>query len=70
MSVTYLIMQYRVQYIIAPVDMMGQSKPRWWASISMKKAKVEFTLNFLCDFICCFQWSVSSWVDAAPSPFI
>lgn len=69
MSVTYLIMQYRVQYIIAPVDSMGTEQPRRLARLSMKKAKVEFTLNFLCDFICSFQWWASSCVDAAPNPF-
>ena len=52
MSVTYLIMQYSVQYIIAPVIfLMGQRKTEGLASLSMKKAKVEFTLNFLCDFL-------------------
>lgn len=30
MSVTYLIMQYSVQYIIAPVILMGQRKQRGW----------------------------------------
>lgn len=28
MSVTYLIMQYRVQYIIAPVDSMGTEQTK------------------------------------------
>jgi len=50
MSVTYL-MQYSVQYIIAPVILIGQRKTEGLASLSMKKAKVEFTLNFLCDFL-------------------
>lgn len=50
MSVTYL-MQYSVQYIIAPVIFRGQRKQRGLASLSMIKAKVEFTLNFLCDFL-------------------
>lgn len=44
-------MQYSVQYIIAPVIFRGQRKQRGLASLSMKKAKVEFTLNFLCDFL-------------------
>lgn len=44
-------MQYSVQYIIAPVIFWGQRKQRGLASLSMKKAKVEFTLNFLCDFL-------------------
>lgn len=50
MSVTYL-MQYSVQYIIAPVIFDGTKKTEGLASLSMKKAKVEFTLNFLCDFL-------------------
>lgn len=52
MSVTYL-MQYSVQYIIAPCHFDGTVKTEGLASTkkSMKKAKVEFTLNFLCDFL-------------------
>lgn len=50
MSVTYL-MQYSVQYIIAPVIFDGTKKTEGLASLSMKKAKVEFTFNFLCDFL-------------------
>lgn len=50
MSVTYL-MQYSVQYIIAPVIFDGTKETEGLASLSMKKAKVEFTLNFLCDFL-------------------
>lgn len=38
MSVTYL-MQYSVQYIIAPVILMGQSKPRGLDNLSMKRPK-------------------------------
>lgn len=45
-------MQYSVQYIIAPVIFFdGTKKTEGLASLSMKKAKVEFTLNFLCDFL-------------------
>lgn len=44
-------MQYSVQYIIAPVIFDGTKKTEGLASLSMKKAKVEFTLNFLCDFL-------------------
>lgn len=42
MSVTYL-MQYSVQYIIAPVIFDDTKKTEGLASLSMKKAKVEFT---------------------------
>lgn len=60
MSVTYL-MQYSVQYIIAPVILFSLFL-FWWdkekkmggglASLSMKnqKAKVEFTWKNFCDF--------------------
>lgn len=60
-------MQYRVQYIIAPFISDGTKKTEGLASLSMKKAKVEFTLNFLCDFLSVLflEWWRSSWVDAA-----
>lgn len=48
MSVTYL-MQYSVQYIIAPVIFDGTKKTEGLASLSMKKAKVELTFNSVCD---------------------
>lgn len=63
MSVTYL-MQYRVQYIIAPVIFDGIKKTEGLARLSMKKAKVEFTLNFLCDFLSVL-FSSSDWALAS-----
>lgn len=69
MSVTYL-MQYSVQYIIAPVIFDGTKKTEGLASLSMKKAKVEFTFTFLCDFlsVLLFKWRLSSCVNAALIP--
>lgn len=45
MLVTY-IMQYSVQYIIAPVIFDGETKTEGLAHLRMKKAKVGFTFSF------------------------
>lgn len=69
MSVTYL-MQYGVQYIIAPVIFDGTKKTEGLASLSMKKAKVEFTSIFLCDFLLVLfssgDWSLVSMQLSSP----
>lgn len=45
MSVTYL-MQYSVQYIIAPVIFDGEMKTEGLDHLRMKKAKVDFKFSF------------------------
>lgn len=45
MSVTYL-MQYSVQYIIAPVIFDGETKTEGLAHLRMKKAKVDSKFSF------------------------
>lgn len=52
----------------------GAKKTEGLASLSMKKAKVEFTLNFLCDFLWVFfssgDWALVSMQLSSPDAFL
>lgn len=46
MSVTYLIMQYRVQYIIAPVDSMGTEQTKVVGWFKHEKGQSRIYIKF------------------------